>query len=179
MAIAELATPLWLVVYARAEKLPVEWDRQTWSWGLMGEISCHRLFTAGTRGRRCLTFEAVRCVALADEKNEKPPPAPSGETLPTFHIGKVCKAEARLISRAAVDDEAPVPISNHRSFAVNDYEIRIVSNGQPATVLQGYQISDFAAIRRGHAIAKVDDVVEVWRGINCVYAGRHRPAPSH
>ena len=60
-----------------------------------------------------------------------------------------------------------------------DYEIRILSAGQPATVLQSYQTSDFAAIRRGHALAKTDEVVEVWRGINCVYAARHRPAPAH
>jgi hypothetical protein len=60
-----------------------------------------------------------------------------------------------------------------------DYEIRILSDGQPATVLHSYQISDFAAIRRGHALAKADDVVEVWRGINCVYAARHHPTGTH
>jgi hypothetical protein len=118
-------------------------------------------------------------VSLNDKKSEKTGLGCSPETLPTFHIGPVSAYERELISRDPVDYEDVAPTSNGRSLNVADYEIRILSGGQPTTVLQAYQISDFAAIRRGHAMAKEDDVVEVWRDINCVYAERHRPAPSH
>jgi hypothetical protein len=116
---------------------------------------------------------------LSDKKSAKNSAECSAETLPTVHIGPVSADDRELISCDPVDTEAFAPTSKSRSLAVADYEIRILSDGQPATVLQSYQISDFAAIRRGHALAKADEVVEVWRGINCLYAARHRPGPTH
>jgi hypothetical protein len=131
------------------------------------------------RSAKCLRLEGVRCASLSDKKSAKNGLECSAETLPAFHIGPVSADERELISRGPVDNEAFAPSSKTRSLVVADYEIRIPSDGQPATVLQSYQISDFAAIRRGHALAKVDEAVEVWRGINCLYAARHRPGPTH
>ncbi|HEY4077231.1 MAG TPA: hypothetical protein VGM26_09905 [Rhizomicrobium sp.] len=56
---------------------------------------------------------------------------------------------------------------------MDNYKICIVKRDEVATVYHSEHISDHAAIRRGHTLAGKDDVVEIWRGAQCVYAGRH------
>ena len=54
------------------------------------------------------------------------------------------------------------------------YEIRVIRNGG-ATVYNTPQLSDYAAIRRARLLAEDGDIVEVWRGLNCVFTA----APEH
>jgi hypothetical protein len=50
------------------------------------------------------------------------------------------------------------------------YEIRIVKAGRLPFINEISQVSDYAAIRRACRLAKDGDTVEVWRGLECVYA---------
>ena len=51
------------------------------------------------------------------------------------------------------------------------YEIRIVKKQQPSPVIYACsQASDHAAIRRAKSLIEDGDQVEVWRGLDCVYA---------
>lgn len=55
---------------------------------------------------------------------------------------------------------------------MHSYEIRIINpDGRTASVHSSTHVGDFAAIRRATALADGDDVIEVWRGIVCVYRG--------
>jgi hypothetical protein len=54
------------------------------------------------------------------------------------------------------------------------YEIRLIKHGS-ATVYNLPQASDYAAIRRARLLAEDGDIVEVWRGLNCVFT----QAPEH
>jgi hypothetical protein len=54
------------------------------------------------------------------------------------------------------------------------YEIRVIKRGS-ATVYNCPQTSDYAAIRRARLLAEDGDIVEVWRGLNCVFT----QAPEH
>ena len=55
---------------------------------------------------------------------------------------------------------------------MNSYELRVINPlGRNAKVYASSHISDFAAIRRAMSLADVDEVIEVWRGVVCVYSG--------
>jgi hypothetical protein len=50
------------------------------------------------------------------------------------------------------------------------YEIRIVKKRSKAPVIYACQhVSDHAAIRRAQSLVEDGDLVEVWRGLDCVY----------
>jgi hypothetical protein len=58
-----------------------------------------------------------------------------------------------------------------RSRAVDAYEIRIVKKQTKAPVIYACShISDHAAIRRAQSLVEDGDMVEVWRGLECVYS---------
>ena len=51
------------------------------------------------------------------------------------------------------------------------YEIRIVKKQKASPVIYACsQASDHAAIRRAKSLSEDGDQVEVWRGMDCVYA---------
>ena len=54
------------------------------------------------------------------------------------------------------------------------YEIRVIRKGS-AAIYNCPQASDYAAIRRARLLAEDGDIVEVWRGLNCVFT----QAPEH
>ena len=54
---------------------------------------------------------------------------------------------------------------------MQDFQIRIVNKSGIARVYHAALASSFAAIRRALALAEIGDVIEVWQGLNCVYAG--------
>lgn len=57
---------------------------------------------------------------------------------------------------------------------MHDYEIRIVTaNGRTSHVFASSLPSDFAAIRRAHALTRPGQGAEVWRGTDCIYANHH------
>jgi hypothetical protein len=58
---------------------------------------------------------------------------------------------------------------------MTNYEIRVIKRGFGATVYSSPQASDYAAIRRARLLAEEGDIVEVWRGLNCVFT----QAPEH
>ena len=70
------------------------------------------------------------------------------------------QTDGRLIGRAG----------SLRECALDTYEIRILRQEQAApVVLACTQASDHAAIRRARSLARDGDLVEVWRGLDCVY----------
>jgi hypothetical protein len=56
------------------------------------------------------------------------------------------------------------------------YEIRKVKTGRPPLINQSTQVGDYAAIRRASRLAEDGDTVEVWRGLECVYATKQMVA---
>ena len=52
---------------------------------------------------------------------------------------------------------------------MDQYEIRIVQKGKAVRVLASLQAGDYAAIRRGRALAKTCEGFEVWRADVCVF----------
>jgi hypothetical protein len=62
---------------------------------------------------------------------------------------------------------------------MENYEIRILKGSGGPIIYAGTHISDMAAVRRARAITGAADVVEVWRGGDCIYARNvdHFPAP--
>lgn len=55
---------------------------------------------------------------------------------------------------------------------MDTYEIRIIRDGMKfPDIFSSSHISDHAAVRRAHALARNGDAIEVWRGANCVYSG--------
>ena len=56
-----------------------------------------------------------------------------------------------------------------REWAMEQYEIRIVREGRAIRVYPSLQAGDYAAIRRGRALAKKPEGFEVWRADTCVY----------
>jgi len=62
---------------------------------------------------------------------------------------------------------------------VENYEIRIRKNGGGPIVYAGPYFSDLAAVSQARAITSATDMVEVWRGGDCIYARNvdHSPAP--
>jgi len=68
--------------------------------------------------------------------------------------------------------------SLRESCVVDAYEIRIVKREGKAPVIYACSlVSDHAAIRRAQSLVEDGDLVEVWRGLDCVYsrgeAGTH------
>ena len=55
---------------------------------------------------------------------------------------------------------------------MDDYEIRIVKKGKFPFVYECTQLNDHAAIRRAQSLVEEGDLVEVWRGLDCVYTTR-------
>ena len=51
------------------------------------------------------------------------------------------------------------------------FEIRILKKSGIPLVYKAVLASAFAAIRRAVSLAEVGDLVEVWQGLQCVYAG--------
>ena len=65
---------------------------------------------------------------------------------------------------------------------MDSYEIRIVKTGRLPFIKESSQVSDYAAIRRACRLAEDGDTVEVWRGLECVYATKQsaaRALPRH
>jgi hypothetical protein len=54
---------------------------------------------------------------------------------------------------------------------MQDFEIRILKKSGIAQIYNAALASTFAAIRRALALAEIGDTIEVWQGLNCVYAG--------
>ena len=52
---------------------------------------------------------------------------------------------------------------------MEQYEIRIVREGRAVRVYPSLQAGDYAAIRRGQALANRQEGFEVWRADTCVY----------
>jgi len=50
------------------------------------------------------------------------------------------------------------------------YEIRIVKEGRQPIIYACTHASDHAAIRPAQSLAEEIDIVEVWRGLECIYA---------
>ena len=58
-----------------------------------------------------------------------------------------------------------------REFSLDAYEIRIVKKQKtPPVIYACSQASDHAAIRRAKSLIEEGDQLEVWRGLDCVYA---------
>jgi hypothetical protein len=52
------------------------------------------------------------------------------------------------------------------------YEIRITRQRfQGPDIFRSAHISDFAAVRRAHLLAGAGAAIEVWRGMECIFAG--------
>ncbi len=57
---------------------------------------------------------------------------------------------------------------------MNQYEIRIVRHtDQQQLVVTATVMGDHAAIRRAQMLADKGDMVEVWRGMRCVFSTMH------
>ena len=55
---------------------------------------------------------------------------------------------------------------------MHSYELRVINPGDKnPTIYASSHISDFAAVRRAASLADADEIIEVWRGIVCVYSG--------
>ena len=59
------------------------------------------------------------------------------------------------------------------------YEIRIIRQDRTATIYSVLLLGDHAAIRRAHNLAQDGDLIEVWRGLTCVYSTIPEPALLH
>jgi len=58
-----------------------------------------------------------------------------------------------------------------RSRALDAYEIRIVKKQAKSPMIYACSlVSDHAAIRRAQSLTEDGDLVEVWRGLDCVYS---------
>jgi len=63
---------------------------------------------------------------------------------------------------------------------MDDYEIRILSEGHTQTVIETMRLNDHAAIRAAQKFA-AGKAFEVWRGLDCIYsppASAQPPASS-
>jgi hypothetical protein len=58
-----------------------------------------------------------------------------------------------------------------REFSLDAYEIRIIKKQSRFPVIYSCsQTSDHAAVRRAKSLLEEGDGVEVWRGLDCVFA---------
>ncbi len=62
---------------------------------------------------------------------------------------------------------------------MDSYQIRIVKTGRVPFINESSQVSDYAAIRRACRLAEDGDTVEVWRGLECVYATKQLASHVH
>ena len=63
-----------------------------------------------------------------------------------------------------------------REFSLDAYEIRIIKKQSRFHVIYACsQASDHAAIRRAKSLIEEGDGVEVWRGLDCVFALSEAP----
>jgi hypothetical protein len=54
---------------------------------------------------------------------------------------------------------------------LDNYEIRIVKKGKGGPIIYSTpQVSDHAAVHRAQCLIEDGDHVEVWRGLDCIYA---------
>lgn len=61
--------------------------------------------------------------------------------------------------------------SSTESPVLDAYEIRIVKKQAKGPVIYACShVSDHAAIRRAQSLVEDGDLVEVWRGLDCVYS---------
>jgi hypothetical protein len=62
---------------------------------------------------------------------------------------------------------------------MDEYEIRVLnSNGTCSAIIEQIQLNDHAAIRSAQKMARGQQF-EVWRGLDCIYAGSIAvPAPD-
>ena len=59
------------------------------------------------------------------------------------------------------------------------YEIRIVKKQNRSPVIYACsQVNDHAAIRRARSLTEEGDLVEVWRGLDCVYTAHVTISPQ-
>ena len=55
---------------------------------------------------------------------------------------------------------------------MNSYELRVINPADKyPTIYASSHISDFAAVRRAASLANANEIIEVWRGADCVYSG--------
>jgi hypothetical protein len=55
---------------------------------------------------------------------------------------------------------------------MHSYELRVINpDDKHPTIYASSHISDFAALRRAASLADANEVIEVWRGVVCVYSG--------
>jgi hypothetical protein len=54
---------------------------------------------------------------------------------------------------------------------MQDYEIRIIKKSGLPQVYKAVLASTFAAVRGARSLAEVGDLIEVWQGLQCVFAG--------
>jgi hypothetical protein len=59
---------------------------------------------------------------------------------------------------------------------MEDYEIRILSEGHTQTVIEALHLNDHAAIRAAQKYAG-GKPFEVWRGLDCIYSPPASPHP--
>jgi len=66
----------------------------------------------------------------------------------------------------------PLAQQTEKRRTMNSYELRVINPAQKyPTIYASSHISDFAAVRRAVSLAHVDELIEVWRGVVCVYSG--------
>jgi hypothetical protein len=53
---------------------------------------------------------------------------------------------------------------------MQEYEIRILNQGHGDTIIEVVHLNDHAAVRAARKMAR-DKAFEVWRGLDCIYAG--------
>jgi hypothetical protein len=65
-----------------------------------------------------------------------------------------------------------------RVFQMENYEIRFVKGSGGPVILAGPHFNDHAAIGHARSFTGEQDIVEVWRGGDCIYARNvdHSPA---
>lgn len=61
---------------------------------------------------------------------------------------------------------------------MENYEIRIVKKGSGPFIYACPHLDDHAAVRRAQSLAADGDAVEVWRGLDCVYATKEIAAQT-
>lgn len=62
---------------------------------------------------------------------------------------------------------------------MHTYEIRITRQRfQGPDIFCSAHASDFAAVRRAHTLAGAGAAIEVWRGLECIFAGAAQVSPE-
>lgn len=53
---------------------------------------------------------------------------------------------------------------------MKEYELKVFGDGKPAVILSVRLGSDFAAVRRAVSLCQDGQGIEVWRGMDCIFA---------